>query len=130
MFTWSQAEGRLFDDAGTLVATGYAGNGAGLNNPAMQDAENVGPLPCGYYTIGPLIPFHDTVGADVMALTPDPENEMFGRKDFFMHGVNPEDNHSASEGCPVVPIRAERIAVSQSTDKRLLVIATTQGGTE
>lgn len=35
-----------------VSCTGYAGNGPGLNNPAAQNQQNVGPIPQGTYTVG------------------------------------------------------------------------------
>ena len=37
MFTWDQSAGTL-SRAGKIIARGYAGNGRGKNNPAMQAA--------------------------------------------------------------------------------------------
>jgi len=55
--TYSQSTGHLkcVDDSGNIVAEadGYAGNGAGKNNPDMQNVPNVGPLPKGNYGMGP-----------------------------------------------------------------------------
>jgi hypothetical protein len=119
MWTFEQKTGRLFADGGILVGTGYAGTGKGRNNPAMQDVIDVGPLPCGYYTIGPAYE-HPKLGKVTMNLTPDPSNQMFGRDDFRIHGNNAEDD--ASEGC-MVQGRSVRERVNTSTDKRLRVVA-------
>jgi RHS repeat-associated protein len=55
--TYSQSTGHLkcVDDSGNIVAEadGYGGNGAGKNNPDMQNVPNVGPLPRGNYGMGP-----------------------------------------------------------------------------
>lgn len=118
---WSQSKGLLTGPAKTAIATGYAGNGDGLNNPAMQDAHGVGPLPQGEYLIGDLMPSHDTVGLNVLPLIPNPDNKMFGRSGFFIHGDNPAMNHSASDGCIVLPLWV-RMQVSDSDDRQLVVV--------
>jgi len=55
--TYSQSTGHLKcvdAETGDVVAdtTGYAGNGPGKNNPNMNGANNVGPLPRGNYMMG------------------------------------------------------------------------------
>jgi hypothetical protein len=57
-----------------------------------------------------------------MRLTPAPENTMFGRDGFLMHGDSIEHPGCASEGCIIVG-RAVREAVSESDDKSLEVVA-------
>ena len=120
MFTYEQSTGRLFDDNGMLVLKGYAGRGPGLNNPEMQNVPKIGPLPCGYFTIGELQAHHPVLGVNVMPLIPDPDNEMFNRSDFYLHGDNEEMNHTASEGCIVAG--PDRLLVAHSSDKRLHVV--------
>ena len=122
-FEYQQSTGILTHD-GEEMATGYAGCGEGLNNPAMQDVHKVGPLPQGLYTILP--PCTDPkVGIIAMRLIPDPANEMYGRADFFCHGDNEAMNHTASEGCMVMPHNT-RVAIGTAVvdgDDQLTVIA-------
>lgn len=114
-FSYGQSSGVLRFLDGTedtnVQYLAYAGNGEGLNNPAMQNVSKVGPLPQGLYTIAP--PADDpVVGEFAMRLNPYESNEMFGRADFFIHGDNPQMNHSASEGC-IVTSRAAREFVAE-----------------
>lgn len=79
------------------IAIGYAGNGAGLNNPAWQAVQNFGPLPVGNYTLVP-----DNVpelGGAVYKLVPAADNVMFGRSAFFLHWKKANRDLTASEGC-------------------------------
>ncbi len=119
MWTYVQKTGQLLAEGGILVGTGYAGTGEGRDNHAMQAVHDVGPLPCGEYTIGAGYT-HPKLGPVTMNLTPDPSNEMFGRDVFRIHGDNPE--HDASEGC-IVQGPSVRQRVNTSTDKRLRVVA-------
>ena len=48
--------GQIESPTGFKLGDGYSGNGAGLNNPAMESAQGHGPIPRGSWTIGP---FHD-----------------------------------------------------------------------
>jgi len=119
MWSFSQSSGELSHD-GVYVATGYAGNGDGKNNPVMQDVVGVGPLPQGKYTIeGP--PYHHPhLGPCVMNLTPADDNEMFGRSLFRIHGDSKSDPGNASKGCIVLP-RSVREQVWNSEDRYLEV---------
>jgi hypothetical protein len=93
-----------------------------LNNPALQARSGVGPLPCGKYTIGPLEASHGHLGVNVCALIPYPDNEMFGRSEFYLHGRKSLDDMDASEGCIVLD-HEPRMRVVNSPDKTLLVVA-------
>jgi hypothetical protein len=122
-FEYSQASGKMTGSDG-LSAQGYSGNGAGLNNPAAQCEHAVGPLPQGTYTIG--APHADAVvGPIAMRLTPAPANEMFARGDFLIHGDNSAMNHTASEGCIIMP-KIARLAIGAAVlagDTQLTVTA-------
>jgi len=83
-----------------LTCTGYSGQGVGLNNPAAQNQRDVGPLPQGDYTVG--APTRRR-GPLTLPLTPDPNNAMYGRSGFLIHGDNPAQNNTASDGCIVLP---------------------------
>jgi hypothetical protein len=122
MWIYESSTGRLYKEGGELVATGYAGHGEGLNNPQLQDTHNVGPLPEGFYSIGPAHTSQRT-GPVTMNLDPDPGNGMYGREDFRIHGDNPKGDHSASDGCMVFG-RAARETIDQEPDRRLQVVAT------
>jgi Protein of unknown function (DUF2778) len=104
-----------------VVGQGYSGHGEGLNNLALCNDLGVGPLPTGTYSIGPPAD-NPHVGLFAMRLTPDPSNEMFGRSGFFIHGDNPQLNHTASDGCIILanPIRRD---IANSGDTTLIVTA-------
>lgn len=103
---YSQRDGRLYKSDGIYVDTGYAGKGDGKNNPSLQNAHNVGPIPQGLYIFG--WPIDDTghTGPYSWPLYQSPENEMFGRNGFRGHGDNKD--HTASEGC-IIFQRATRL---------------------
>jgi hypothetical protein len=121
-FTYRQATGQLIGSA--FGAQGYSGNGKGLNNPMMQTVHGVGPLPRGQYTIEePHV--DEKLGPIAMRLIPHPDNEMYGRGDFFIHGDNSQMNHTASEGC-IVLNHESRVAVATAVlagDNQLTVTA-------
>ncbi len=125
MFAWKQSTGTMTDQASNVVGKGYAGHHEGLNNPALQDRHGVGPLPQGRYMIGPLLSSH-IVGNVVLQscahLTPHPENEMFGRAGFLIHGRKSLTDMEASEGCIVLD-HDDRLKVLNSEDKELIVVA-------
>jgi hypothetical protein len=125
-WTYEQATGRLLDADGKLAMIGYAGgncgdNPEGKNNPSMQDAKSIGPLPQGKYTFGePVAQSH--LGPYAIPLIPDPANEMYGRGDFYFHGDSIQDPGCASEGCIIGP-RAVREEVWNSNDHDLIVVS-------
>lgn len=123
-WTYEIVTGLLYEPQGNaLEPPGYAGHGEGLNNPLMCNVEDVGPLPCGWYTVGePISDPH--VGEFALPLTPDPLNAMFGRADFYCHGdsIAHPGGHLASDGCIVQP-KPNRVSLATSTDKRLQVVA-------
>jgi len=118
MWTYDQPTGQLFHD-GKIIGTGYSGHDDGKNNPASVAVHNVGPIPCGFYTIGEP---HDTAkrGPFVLPLEPDAKNEMFGRLGFLIHGDSIKAPGTASEGC-IVMARAIREEIWSSNDRRLEV---------
>jgi len=122
MYTYYQSTGVL-DRDGVPVLTGYAGRGDGLNNPAMQDQLNLGPLPEGLYTMTDLLDCPETTGLATIILDPDPANQMFGRSDFRIHGDNAAANHTASDGCIIAGHAPDRIAIWDSGDHVLEVVA-------
>lgn len=116
---YSQTSGELRTPAGTVVGIGYSGHGSGLNNPAMQQVENVGPIPRGEWRIGAFFDDPGGKGPMVAHLTPVAA-ETFGRDGFMIHGDNEAMDHSASEGCIVLP-RGVRQMLMTSEDRSLIV---------
>lgn len=104
MWTYKQSTGELSDAGGFIVATGYSGHGDGVNNPAMQDVPNVGPIPQGLWSMGAPAdsPSH---GPFAIPLAPHADTETFGRSGFLMHGdeVAHAGEQLASLGCVIMP---------------------------
>ena len=121
MWHYLQDLGKLYhEDPDADVGFGWAGQGAGKNNPAMQDVKGKGPLPVGTYTIGNAYT-HPHLGPVTMDLIPDPANEMFGRDDFRIHGMAFNNPELSSEGC-IVQQRTIREMIDASPDRRLQVL--------
>ena len=123
MWTYEQRTGRLLDDAGTLVATGYSGFGSDKNQPADESIADLGPIPAGEYSIGgpECVEAPGPHGPYVLRLTPAPTNDMFGRNGFLIHGDSIEHPGTASHGCIILP-RKIREAIAQSDDQTLSVV--------
>jgi len=119
MWTWDQSAG-LLTRAGQSWR-GYSGAGRGKNNPAMQAAVGVGPIPQGLWTV---IARRDSpsTGPCTLVLVPDSNNETFGRSEFRIHGDSIAHPGTASHGCIILP-RAVLDAIWASGDRRLEVIA-------
>ncbi len=118
-WTYHQKTGALMPPNSTnAVGEGYSGTGVGRNNPALEWMPEVGPIPAGLWTIGPMNSNHPHLGPDVMALTPVGHDAHL-RTDFFMHGNN--ITNDASKGC-IIQAHGVRMMVNSSTDKQLLVV--------
>lgn len=87
------------DERELLFGGCYSGMDVGKNNIAMQMVHNVGPLPAGVYGMT-LMQLRPHLGPSI-ALTPHPENEMFGRSEFLVHLDNPAHVGFSSDGCIV-----------------------------
>lgn len=100
MMTFHQRSGQAFiNDA--YLCTGWSGELEGMNNPAMQDHPNLGPIPQGFYTIGE--PYtHPHLGPFTFDLTPDAGNKMFGRSEFRIHGAAFQHPELSSHGCIIL----------------------------
>lgn len=125
MYTYSQGAHTMEKDGALVSTTGHSGNGAGRDNPNMQNVPDVGPLPRGRYKIGPWVmglrrgPL-SSLGPVTASLTPVPDANgstswMCGRFGFFIHG--PE----LSEGCPV-QLLSIREAMARSGDDDFEVV--------
>ena len=120
--SWSYevSTGKITTPQGFTLGEGYSGNGAGLNNSAMEAVHDVGPIPRGEYQIGEF--FDDAVkGPIVCHLTPVAPFAALGRSGFMIHGDNQLLNHTASEGC-IVAARFIREQISESGDTILEVV--------
>ena len=122
MWQYQQSTGQMTDPNGNVVATGYSGHNGGINDPSQQSSPNIGPLPQGNYTIGPAHTPPDHLGVFALPLYPDPNNTMFGRFGFFIHGDNQFMNQTASDGCIIMPLTV-RESIANSGDNALTVIA-------
>ena len=116
---WDQSAGALSHD-GVLAAHGYSGRDLGKNNPAMQAATGVGPIPAGRWTI---VRLYDSanVGPCALELAPAAGTETFGRSAFRIHGDSIAHPGTASHGC-IILARPIREAIWKSGDRALEVV--------
>jgi hypothetical protein len=119
-WTWDQSLGILSYGANE-IGRGYSGSDLGKNNPQYESIPSTGPIPQGAYTIqAPVDDPH--MGPFALGLTPDPDQDMYGRAGFFIHGDSIEHPGQASEGC-IILSRAVREQIWSSGDTRLQVVA-------
>ncbi len=124
MWTWDQSAGELRRD-GKLVSRGYAGNGRGKNNPALQGVRMVGPVPRGKWKIGP--PYNSkNTGPYTLTMTAqdgnqDDTHQPTGRGAFRIHGDSARNPGTASHGCIILP-RLVREAIWKSGDREIEVV--------
>lgn len=122
---WDQSAGEL-TRAGQLVSRGYSGNGRGKNNPSMQAAQGVGPIPAGKWKITEL---YDSANVGKYALKLfavddklDDTHSPTGRGAFRIHGDSIKNPGTASHGCIILP-RPIREMIWKSGDRDLEVVA-------
>lgn len=125
---YERKTGKWTGPDGALLGIGFSGYddgdgvlepGEGLNDPSMEQAKGVGPLPAGRYWIGK--PFtHPTIGAFVMRLDPMPGTKMFNRSGFLIHGGS-RRVAGTSHGCIVLD-RPIREALNAYPDRVLEVV--------
>lgn len=126
MWTYCQSDGHVLDVTGKLLVVGYSGFGSGRNNPSQQSVHDLGPIPVGIWTFSAPT---DTVthGPYVLALTPEPGTDTFGRSGFLVHGDSREHPGEASHGCIILP-RFARERMWESGDHQLQVVSGVEGG--
>lgn len=119
--TYHNSTGRLVctNAAGTTVVdeTGYAGTGAGRNNPAMDNVPNVGPIPSGNYTVGTGHAGGHT-GPQTLNVDANAGTDTHGRDLFRIHGNNARND--ASQGC-IIMGRTTRDTISNAGGASLTV---------
>ena len=124
MWTYKQSTGEIAQQDGAILTplgSGYSGAGESKNDPQSQVIHNEGPIPQGLYKInGPVN--SEKHGIFALPLTPDPQNLMFGRAGFLIHGDSIEHPGQASEGC-IILARPIRQQIWDSGDHQLTVIA-------
>lgn len=97
----------------------YSGKPPYVNKPQYENLVGEGPLPRGVYSLGI---WHDEphLGPVVCRLSMTKGNS-FGRSAFFIHGDNAAMNHSASDGCIIVP-HDQRILIRDSGETEITVL--------
>ena len=121
-WTWDQSAGEIRRD-GVLVGKGYSGHDLGKNNPDMQDASNVGPIPRGQWKITDLRATGATTGPFTIVLAPCDGTDTCGRSEFRIHGDSISNPGGASHGCIILP-RKVRDQISDSGDRQIQVVCT------
>lgn len=121
VWIYHQTSGKLHHGE-QLVTIGYSGQPPiGKNNAQLQDKQDIGPIPVGFYTIGPAFD-HEMLGPCTMRLTPDVGNTMWARDGFAIHGDSLKRPGWASHGCLIFG-PSVRGMIEQSEDRRLQVVA-------
>lgn len=113
MFIYEQSTGRLvlLRDGGSprLIANGYSGAPACINDPSQDHVKACGPIPKGRYRMR--VAGHPRFAAPAIQLTPLKGTDAKGRSGFWVHGDNSKGDRSGSSGC-IILARDRRQAVS------------------
>jgi hypothetical protein len=119
MWVWDQSAGKLFHN-GEFISNGYAGSGPGKNNPELQAAVGIGPIPRGEWLMTGVCNSKNT-GPFTIALQPKHGTNTCGRSAFRIHGDAKFHPGNASHGCIILP-RAIRDLMWHSGDHSLTVV--------
>lgn len=119
MWIYSESTGKLTHN-GAVVSCGYSGLDKGKNNPAMQAAVGIGPIPQGRWNIC-YVKDSPNTGPFTIVLMPCPGTKTFNRSEFRIHGDSVTNPGSASHGCIILP-RIAREEIWQSLDRDLTVV--------
>lgn len=119
MWVWDQSAGTLSRD-GILISRGYSGYKRGKNNPSLQSAKGIGPIPQGMWTITEKYDSAN-VGPYALKLEPAIDTQVYGRSAFRIHGDSIRNPGNASHGCVILP-RTIREKIWKSQDKLLKVV--------
>lgn len=119
MLTYIQSTGNLLLD-GQLIGTGWSGHDAGRNNPSMENAPDIGPIPCGTWALSE--PYQSIkLGPVVFVLTPILGTDTFGRSLFRIHGASVLDPGESSHGC-IILTRGVRDRIAAASTERVLEV--------
>jgi hypothetical protein len=119
MWIWDQSQGILSRN-GKLISNGYSGRNRGKNNPSMQDAKGIGPIPRGGWTMTS-VKNSSATGPFTIVLEPKQTTDTCGRSAFRIHGDSIKNPGTASHGCIILP-RVIREQIWASGDRDLLVV--------
>ena len=119
MLEWDQSAGKLSLD-GVFKSSGYSGRDRGKNNPSMQAAKGIGPIPQGLWNITGVKDSPD-LGPVCIILEPAKGTNTFGRSEFRIHGDSIKNPGTASHGCIILP-RAIREWIVRSKFTQIRVV--------
>ena len=120
MFTYNHWHPRMWHDGKPIMgAPLYSGHAEGLNNPALENVHDIGPIPAGKWRIARWDDHHGDKGP-VVAVLEAVGHDAYGRSGFLIHGDNSQGNFSASHGCIITGL-AIRTTMRDTGDTDLLV---------
>lgn len=114
MIRYQISTGDITGSDGVQIGAGYSGQPECKNDPTKCDQHEQGPIPPGKYAVGEPEDT-ETHGPFVLPLTPYPENQMYGRSGFLIHGDSVKHPGTASKGCIIAP-RAVRETINHLGD--------------
>jgi hypothetical protein len=120
MWTYKQSTGQLIKPDNSILTTGYSGKGQYKNKPIFENLIDKGCIPKGTYKILPGYTDNEK-GKFCLKLSPDKNNQMFGRSGFMIHGDDIKNPGTASDGCIILNYKA-RIEIDSGKDRILKVI--------
>ncbi len=128
---YSQKDGTLMDMEDRLVGQGYSGAPGHVNMPESQDKKDLGVIPEGTWTIGPVIEKATDTGGkgeNLIKLVPDQATadrvRAMGRDPdtFYIHAGKVNGERTASQGCIIILDKSERRALRELQGAKIRVV--------
>ncbi len=127
---YSQSSGTLMDMEDRLVGKGYSGAPGHVNDPDSQGKKDLGVIPEGTWTIGPVIWNSQETGhkgENLIKLVPDQATadrvQAMGRDpySFYIHAGKGPHDRTASQGC-IIMEKHERNALKELQGAKIRVV--------
>eukprot|EP01017_Pseudomicrothorax_dubius_P026942 TRINITY_DN304_c0_g1_i6.p1 TRINITY_DN304_c0_g1~~TRINITY_DN304_c0_g1_i6.p1 ORF type:complete len:146 (+),score=42.75 TRINITY_DN304_c0_g1_i6:3-440(+) len=112
VFSYRGGKGSFYNARNKKTYSAYSGDQAHYNKEQFQNLRAKGPIPVGKWKVVQSFARHPNLGTLAHWIEPVAVPNRYGRSEFFVHGDNSRNNHTASAGCIIVDNDA-RAAIKQ-----------------
>eukprot|EP01017_Pseudomicrothorax_dubius_P026941 TRINITY_DN304_c0_g1_i5.p1 TRINITY_DN304_c0_g1~~TRINITY_DN304_c0_g1_i5.p1 ORF type:complete len:189 (+),score=61.51 TRINITY_DN304_c0_g1_i5:73-567(+) len=102
VFTYGNGKGQFFNARTKKTYYAYSGDQSHYNRQEYQSLRAQGPIPVGKWKVVETNEYHPYLGYQAHWIEPVAVSRNYGRSEFFVHGDNSRQNHTASAGCIIV----------------------------
>eukprot|EP01017_Pseudomicrothorax_dubius_P026940 TRINITY_DN304_c0_g1_i3.p1 TRINITY_DN304_c0_g1~~TRINITY_DN304_c0_g1_i3.p1 ORF type:complete len:146 (+),score=44.08 TRINITY_DN304_c0_g1_i3:3-440(+) len=102
VFSYRGGKGSFYNARNKKTYSAYSGDQAHYNKEQFQNLRAKGPIPVGKWKVVQTNNRHPYLGYQAHWIEPVSVPKIYGRSEFFVHGDNSRQNHTASAGCIIV----------------------------